>query len=128
MTADTRTIPELLSALTSELANLVRKESELVRTEISEKVDQATHAGARIGVGAALLLGAFQVVLAALVLALSKVMDPLWASIIVAVVVGAAGFVLIRSAAAAIRPANLAPERSQRQLHKDARMVKEQVE
>ncbi|HWF01729.1 MAG TPA: phage holin family protein [Caulobacteraceae bacterium] len=128
MTDDPRTIPELLSALTSELANLVRKESELVRTEVSEKVDQALHAGARMGIGAALLLGAFQVILAALVLALSKVMDPLWASIIVAIVVGAAGFVLIRTATSQIKPANLAPERSQRQLQKDAQLVKEQVE
>ena len=127
MTPETRTIPELVSALTGDLANLVRKESELVRAEVSEKLSQALHAGAQLGVGAALLLGAFQVVLAALVLALSKLMDPLWASILVALVVGIAGFVLIRNATSKVKPANLAPDRSVRQLGKDARLVKEQV-
>ena len=127
MTDDHRTIPELVSALTADLANLVRKESELVRAEISEKISDATHAGAWMGVGAALLLGAFLVLLEALVLALSKMMDPLWASIIVAVVVGGAGFLLIRTALAKVRAANLAPDRSVRQIGKDARMVKEQV-
>ena len=124
---DHRTIPDLLSALTADLANLVRKESELVRAEISEKISDATHAGAWMGVGAALLLGAFLVLLEALVLALSKMMDPLWASIIVAVVVGGAGFLLIRIALAKVRPGSLAPDRSVRQIGKDARMVKEQV-
>lgn len=127
MTDDYRTIPDLVSALTADLANLVRKESELVRAEISEKISDATHAGAWMGVGAALLLGAFLVLLEALVLALSKMMDPLWASIIVAVVVGGAGFLLIRTALAKVRPGNLAPDRSVRQIGKDARMVKEQV-
>lgn len=127
MTPETRTIPELISALTGDLANLVRKESELVRAEVSEKVDQVVHAGAQLGIGAALLLGAFQVILAALVLALSKLMDPLWASILVALVVGVAGFGLIRNATSKVTPANLAPDRSVRQLGKDARLVKEQV-
>jgi Putative Actinobacterial Holin-X, holin superfamily III len=127
MMDDQRTIPELVSALTADLANLVRKESELVRAEISEKISDATHAGAWMGVGVALLLGAFLVLLEALVLALSKMMDPLWASIVVAVVVGGAGFLLIRTTLAKVRPGNLAPDRSVRQIGKDARMVKEQV-
>lgn len=125
MSADPRSIPELISALASDLGNLVRKESELVRAEISEKASEVTQAGMRAGVGAALLMGAFLVLLAAAVLALSKVMDPLWASIIVAVVVGAAGFILLRKGASSMKPTHLAPERSARQLSKDAHMIKE---
>jgi hypothetical protein len=123
VSADPRTIPELISALTADLASLVRKESELVRAEIAEKASEVTHAGLRGGVGAALLLGAFLVLLEAAVLALSRVMDPLWASIIVAVVVGGVGFILLRTAVAGIRPSRLAPERSTRQLSKDAQMI-----
>jgi hypothetical protein len=123
VTEDPRTIPELISALASDLGDLVRKESELVRAEISEKVSEVTQAGMRAGVGAALLLGAFLVLLAAAVLALSKVMDPLWASLIVAIVVGAAGFILLRTAAAGMKPSHLAPERSTRQLTKDAHLI-----
>jgi hypothetical protein len=124
---DTRSLPELVSALTGDLANLVRKESELVRTEVSEKLAHTAKAGAMMAIGAALLLGAFLVLLQALVIALSKAMDPLWASVIVGVLVGAAGYLLIRSAVAKVKPAELAPDRTARQLHKDAQLVKGQV-
>ena len=128
MDGDTRSIPELISELTGDLATLVRKESELVRTEVAEKLAQTAKAGQQIGLGGALLIGAFLVLLQALVLALSKVMDPLWASTVVGLVVGLIGFGLIKSAARKITPAGLAPERSARQFQKDAQLVKEQVQ
>jgi len=125
--SDPRSIPELISTLTGDLANLVRKESELVRAEVTEKIHQTAKAGQTLSIGAALLLGAFLVLLQALVLALSKVMDPLWASIVVGVTVGLVGFSLVRGAMKQVRPAELAPDRTARQLHKDAQFMKEQV-
>jgi hypothetical protein len=122
---DTRTLPELVSTLTGDLATLVRRESELVRTEVGEKLEQVTKAGMRIGIGAALLLGAALVLLQALVLALAHFMDPLWASLIVGIVVGAIGFVLVRGAASMVKPTELMPDRAARQLQKDAQFVKE---
>jgi xanthine/uracil permease len=127
-TNDPRSIPQLISALTADLANLVRKESELVRTEVSEKLSQTAKAGQQISIGAALLLGAFLVLLQALVLAVSKFMDPLWASILVGVVVGLIGYTLIKGATKKVSPAELAPDRSARQFKKDAQLVKEQVQ
>ena len=88
---------------------------------------QTAKAGQTISIGAALLLGAFLVLLQALVLALSKVMDPLWASIIVGVAVGLAGYTLIKGAVKQVQPAQLVPDRTTRQLQKDAQFVKEQV-
>jgi predicted phage tail protein len=125
---ETRSIPELISTLTADLATLVRKESELVRTEVAEKLSQATKAGQQISLGAALLLGAFLVLLQALVIALSKVMDPLWASLIVGLGVGLIGYSLIKGATKKVTPAELTPDRSARQLHKDAKLVKEQIQ
>jgi xanthine/uracil permease len=125
--SDPRSIPELISTLTGDLANLVRKEGELVRTEVTEKVQQVASAGQTLSIGAALLLGAFLVLLQALVLALSKVMDPLWASVVVGVAVGLVGYSLIKGAMKHVRPAELAPDRTARQLQKDAQFVKEQV-
>jgi hypothetical protein len=122
-----RSIPELVSALTGDLANLVRKESELVRTEVSEKLSQTGKAAGKLAIGGVLLLGALMVLLQALVIALSKVMDPLLASIIVGVAVGLAGYLLVKAAMAAMKPSELTPDRSARQLHKDAQLVKEQV-
>jgi len=124
---DSRSIPELVSALTGDMANLVRKEGELVRTELAENLGHAAKAGQGLALGGALLLGAYLVLLQALVLALSMVMNPLLASIIVGVVVGACGIVLVREAMRRMKPENLAPGRAARQLQKDAQLVKEQV-
>ncbi|MBV9511982.1 MAG: phage holin family protein [Caulobacteraceae bacterium] len=125
--SDTRSLPELISALTGDLANLVRKESELVRTEISEKLHQTTRAGGVIAIGGVLLLGAEGVFLAMLVLLLSKVMDPVLACLLVTVVVGVAGYVMVKKGIDQLGPKALIPDRSARQLNKDAQLVKEQV-
>lgn len=127
MDNDPRSLPELISALTGDLANLVRKEGELVRTEVGEKIQQTANAGKTLSIGAALLMGASLVLLQALVLALSRFMDPLWASILVGLVVGLIGYSLVKRAMQQVKPAQLAPDRSARQLQKDAQFVKEQV-
>ena len=124
---DTRTIPELVSTLTSDLANLVRKEGELVRTEVTEKISHTGKAVAQIAIGGVLLLGAFMVLLQALVVALSKVMDPLWASLIVGLLVGLAGWLVVQAAVKMMKPAALAPDRTVRQMQKDRELLKEQV-
>ncbi len=126
-THDPRTLPELISALTGELANLVRKESELVRTEVGEKLAQTVRAGRQLGIGAALLLGAVLVLLQALVLALATIIGPLWASLAVGIGIGAIGLIMVRGAADQMRPADLMPDRTARQIRNDAQLVKEQV-
>lgn len=127
-TNDPRSIPDLISALTGDLATLVRKEAELIRAEVSEKISAAGKAGQTMAIGAALLLGAFLVLLQALVLALSKIMDPLWAALVVGVVVALIGYSLIKGAAKKISPAAMTPSRSAQQIKNDAQMVKEQVQ
>lgn len=122
--ADPRTLPELVSQLTTDLATLVRKESELVRTELTEKLHTAGKAAGEMAAGGLLMVAALLVLLQALVIALSKVMDPLWASLIVGGGVALVGFVLIRAGMKLMKPENLAPDRSARQLQKDAQLVK----
>lgn len=124
---EVRSIPDLISALTTDVADLVRKEAELARTEVRENIHAATRAGARIGVGAALLIGAFLVLLQALVLLVAFAVGAFWASLIVGLAVGGAGAYLIKQATDSLKPAALAPDRAARQLKKDAHMVKEQV-
>jgi uncharacterized membrane protein YjfL (UPF0719 family) len=127
MDAQTRSLPDLISSLTGDVATLIRKESELVRTDVSEKISEGGKAAGRASLGAALLLGGFLVLLQALVLALSKVMDPLWASTIVGALFAVLGFVIVKSAMEKLKPKSLQPDRAVRQLHKDAHMLKEQV-
>ena len=124
---DTRSIPDVLSAVAGDLANLVRKESELVRTEVQEKISDVAKAGVAMSLGAALLLGGFLSLVAAAVLGLSHIMDPAWAAVLVGVVAGLVGYTMVRGAAKKVQPKALAPDRAARQIHKDAQLVKEQV-
>ena len=117
-------IGDLLGQLGSDLTGLVRKESELIRAELSEKVSAAGKAVGDIAAGGLLLVAALLVLLQALVLALSKVMDPLWASLLVGVGVAAVGFLLVRAGMKAISLDGLKPDRTARQLRKDAELIK----
>lgn len=125
--ADPRSLPELISKLAGDVTSLVRKESELVRAELSEKLNQLARAGGEMAAGAICLLAALLVLLQALVLALGKVMDPAWAALLVGVAVAAVGAVLLRAGVKTAQPDHLKPKRSARQLGKDARLMKEQV-
>jgi hypothetical protein len=119
-----RTVPELISQLTGDLATLVRKESELVRTELTEKVHTAGKAVGEIAAGGVLLLAALLVLLQALVAALATFMGPIWASLLVGLLVLALGVVLIRGGMKLMKPEHLKPDRSARQLQKDAQLMK----
>lgn len=121
---DAATLTELLAKLTGDLATLVRQESELIRTEFGEKLHAGGRAVGEVAAGGVLLLAALLVLLQALVLALSKVMDPLWASVIVGVAVAAAGFGLIRAGMKLMSPEHLSPDRSARQLKKSVELMK----
>lgn len=119
-----RSLPDLVFGLTNDLAELVRKEVELLRAEAREKLALAGRAGTGIGIGAALLIGAFLLLLQASVLALSKVVDPLWATVLVGAVAGLAGLLLVRLSAAKLSPTELVPDRATRQIEKDFDLMK----
>jgi xanthine/uracil permease len=122
-----RSIPQLLSDFTGDLTTLLRKESELVRAEFSEKLGQVARGGGEIAAGAICLLAALLVLLQALVIALSKVMDPAWASLLVGVLVAVIGVVLLRAGAKTAKLSELTPDRTMRQMEKDVQLAKEQV-
>lgn len=119
-----RTLPELVSQLTTDLATLVRKESELVRTELGEKLQSAGKAAGEIAAGGILLLAALGVLLAAVVQGLGEYMHPAFAALLVGVVVAALGAFLVRTGLKMLTPGNLTPDRSARQLRKDAQLMK----
>jgi positive regulator of sigma E activity len=117
-------VADLLGQLGGDLTGLVRKEAELVRAEISEKLNAAGKAVIDIAAGGLLLIAALLVLLQALVLALSKFMDPTWAALLVGVVVAAVGYVLVRAGMKAMSLKGLSPDRTTRQLKKDAELMK----
>jgi hypothetical protein len=117
-------VADLLGQLGGDLTGLVRKEAELVRAEIAEKLNAAGKAVIDIAAGGLLLIAALLVLLQALVLALSKLMDPIWAALLVGVVVAGVGYVLVRAGMKAISLKGFAPDRTARQLKKDAELMK----
>jgi len=126
--AENRSIPQLLGDFTSDLTSLLRKESELVRAEFSEKAHHLGKAGVEMAAGAICLIAALVVLLQALVIALSNYMDPGWAALLVGVAVAILGVVLLRAGAKMASVENLKPDRTIRQVEKDVTLAKEQVQ
>lgn len=124
---ENRSLPQLIGDLSNDLTSLLRKESELVRTEVSEKAGQLAKASGEMAAGAICLMAALLILLQAVVIALAKLVGAGWASLIVGVAVAILGFVLVRAGAKAAAPSHLTPERSIRQVEKDAHLAKEQV-
>lgn len=124
---DSRSVPQLLSDLTHELATLVRQEGQLVRVELSEKVGQVKAGMGEIGAGSVLMLAAVIFVLQAVVYGLGDVIGLGWASLVVGVAAGLIGFFLLKAGAKSASPQNLKPERALHQVGEDVRLAKEQV-
>ena len=125
--SDQRSVPELIATVASDLGDLVRKESELLRSEMSEKISTATKAVLGVGAGAVMLLGAFLCLLAAAVLGLSYVIPPAWAAVLVGAVTGLIGVILVAASARKAKPSELKPEHFTDQVRRDAQMIREQI-
>ena len=68
------------------------------------------------------------VLLQALVIALAEAgLGAGWSSLLVGVIVAILGVVLLRTGMASLNPSDLTPERTQDQLKRDVRAVKEQL-
>lgn len=122
-----RSIPQLLSDLTREVSALVRQEGQLVRAEVSEKVDQVKKGAGEVAGGGVLLLAAVLFVLQAAVIALAQLVGLAWSSLIVGLAAGLAGMLLLKAGMNAAKPQNLKPERTTRQVGEDMKLAKEQT-
>lgn len=125
---DDRSLGELFSELANETSTLVRQEMRLAGEEVS---DRAAKVGKEIGTavaGGVILHTSFLVLVAAIVLGLAELGLPWWLSaLIVAVVLGAVGFFLVKRAISAIKSAEVLPQRTLRHLKEDQEWAKEQI-
>jgi len=116
-----RSIPELAGSVFRQLADLMRTEGMLARTEMSEKM---TH----MGTGLALLVGGAILAMPALVILLSAAVaalmengwTPWWASLLVGGLSLMLGLLLLSLGANWLRSGNLIPSRTLQQLQYDA--------
>lgn len=124
---DDRSLGELFSELAAETSTLVRQEVNLAKTEMSHK---ASRAGRHIGVlaaGGAVAYAGLLAVLAGVIVLLDNVM-PLWVSaLLVGVVVGIAGYLLVRRALDALKREDFAPRETIETLKEDQQWAKDQT-
>jgi Putative Actinobacterial Holin-X, holin superfamily III len=122
-TDDTRRgIPELFGSVFKQLAELMRTEGMLARTEMSEKIS-------RMGVGIALLVGGAMLAMPALVVLLDAAvaalvensgLAPHWAALVVGGACLLAGLLLVMFGISRLGTGNLIPVRTLQQLQNDA--------
>lgn len=127
-TEDERSLPELFSDVTRESSELVRKEIELAKLEITQNVAGLKTAAASVVVAVPLLFTGFLVILAGAVLALDVALQRTWLSaLMVGSAVSVVGTVALLGGTSGVKDAKLAPQRSIESLRDDKDMLEEHV-
>src|ERR1043165_611570 len=124
-----RSIAEIFTDLMTQLTTLLRKEGQLARTEMSEKISQvAVGLGLIVG-GSVLLTPALVILLQAGVSALStsKIVDEPWAPLIVGGAVLVIGLILLLVGMSRLKADALVPSRTIQQIQSDMRVAKQQA-
>jgi hypothetical protein len=128
---DGRSLSQLFSDLTAESTALVRKEVELAKAEVGEKVNQVTTAGIALAAGGALLFAGLIVLLFAAVFGLALLLEPTsppaLSALIVAIVTMIIGGIALMIGRNRLKASNLAPRRTTESLRRDKDLVKEHV-
>ncbi|MCC8249262.1 phage holin family protein [Saccharothrix luteola] len=117
---DEPSLGQLVGELTEDLSRLMRQELELAKAEIRQEAGKAGKAAGMLG--AAGFAGYMTAVLLSLALAfgLATFMGLGWATLVVAVLWGIAGFALFSTGRSRLRQVNPKPERTIETLKEDA--------
>lgn len=131
--AEQRPLGGLIADLAQEATTLVRKEVELAKIEMSEKIDKATTAVSSIAAGGAVLYAGFLVFLVFAVAGLDTILDRWYptqwlAPLIVSVVVLVIGYAMLKAGQRKLQKDALLPRRTLRSLQQDARFVQREGE
>jgi len=124
-----RSIPEIFTDLLSQFTTLLRKESQLARVEMFEKISQVAIALALILGGAVLLIPAVVILLQAGVSALitSHTIAEPYASLIVGGAALLIGIILALIGTTRLRADALVPNRTITQIQRDVTVAKQQT-
>lgn len=124
---DPRPMGTLLSDAINQLTRLLRGEIALAKAEVAQNVRQAGMGVAMLAIAGILALVALNVLAAALVAALAPFMGAGWAALAVGVVILVVAGLLVLRGLAALKPENLTPTRTIRNVQADAQTIKETV-
>jgi TRAP-type C4-dicarboxylate transport system permease small subunit len=110
------------------VSNLIRKEVDLARTEMSENVTQAAVAVGLLAGALVIALVALNVLALALVDAIAELgIDAGWAALIVGVSLAVIAFAMVAKAVKDLKLKSLAPSRTAKNVRRDAEAVKESI-
>ena len=124
---DNRSLGELFSQLTEEMTTLVRQEVALAKTEMTDKFGKMRRDVIMIAVGAMLAWAGFLTLIATVILALSLVMAPWLAALIVMVIVLGLGAALVLYGVENLQHMSMMPKQTVQSLKEDVQWAKEQT-
>lgn len=130
--SDDRSVGSLISDLYHKSTLLVRKEIQLGKAEMNEKVSQIGAGVGPLAVGGAVAFAGFLFLLGAAVLGLAAVWEPAriypWLSpLIIGGVVALIGLIMVVKGRKNLKPHNLTPHRTAELVRRDRDFVKEQT-
>jgi hypothetical protein len=125
---DVRSLPNIFTDIVNQMATLVRKEAQLARVEMSEKITQVAIGLGLIVVGAVLLMPALVILLQAGVAGLVEygIKDP-WAALIVGGAALLIGIILALIGVSRLKADRLVPNKTIHQVQRDMSVAKDQV-
>ncbi|HET9948813.1 MAG TPA: phage holin family protein [Longimicrobiales bacterium] len=133
--ADGRSVPALLKELSGEVAELVRLEMQLARTEMSEKAEVYQKSTIRMVIGATVLLAALLALLWAVNMGLTALLAQyvaeevaVWLSpLVLAVLFGIIGWAMVQSGKRRMAREGIAPDTVRRSLQDDRTWAQEKA-
>ena len=125
---DERSLGDLFTDLSRETTTLVRQEVQLAKAELTQSATEAARGIGMLVAGGAVAYAGLLFLLLAIVFGLIEAGWDAWVSaLVVGLVVVAIGAILVLRAREALKPANLAPQKTVETLKEDAAWAKEQI-
>lgn len=122
-----KSLGELFSELASETSTLVRQEVQLAKTEMMGQVTAGVQGAAFLVAAGSLAFVGFQALVAAAILALSLVLAPWLAALLIGLALLAIGGVMVPIALSRLKKLGQPPRQTIETLKEDAQWMKEQT-
>jgi uncharacterized membrane protein YqjE len=124
---ESQSLPELVGGLANDITKLIRGEVQLAKTEVNEKVSQATSGAAMLAAGGIIAFSGFLILLLAAVFALANVVEPWLSALIIGAVVLIVGAVVLMKGKSNLSANNLKPERTIHSVKRDVELGKAEM-
>jgi hypothetical protein len=124
---DERSVSDVLQDIVGNLQDIVHSEISLAKAEIKTEAGKAANASKILAVGAVLLLYAGGLILLAMVYALSMVLQPWLAALMVGALGSVFGAILISAGRQRMQVVHPAPERAIKNVKENVQWLKDQT-